>query len=102
MKVSFSFIPLNIHITYCAMFRVAKLLKITCCLIVLLLFQVERIFSVSSNLMSKFVYMQVYDMQFELNEVEARREQYPSTISFLNLINALIAGEKDVNDRGRR
>jgi nuclear pore complex protein Nup205 len=45
---------------------------------------------------------QVYDMQFELNEVEARREQYPSTISFLNLINALIAGEKDVNDRGRR
>nr|AFJ66182.1 hypothetical protein 11M19.28 [Arabidopsis halleri] len=64
--------------------------------------QVERIFSVSSNLMSKFVYMQVYDMQFELNEVEARREQYPSTISFLNLINALIAGEKDVNDRGRR
>jgi len=52
--------------------------------------------------MSHFVYMQVYDMQFELNEVEARREQYPSTISFLNLINALIAGEKDVNDRGRR
>uniref|UniRef100_M4D6E4 Nuclear pore complex protein NUP205 n=1 Tax=Brassica campestris TaxID=3711 RepID=M4D6E4_BRACM len=45
---------------------------------------------------------QVYDMQFELNEIEARREQYPSTISFLNLINALIAGEKDVTDRGRR
>ncbi|EOA12740.1 hypothetical protein CARUB_v10028249mg [Capsella rubella] len=45
---------------------------------------------------------QVYDMQFELNEVEARREQYPSTISFLNLINALITGEKDVTDRGRR
>ncbi|WZZ04651.1 hypothetical protein YC2023_090572 [Brassica napus] len=42
----------------------------------------------------------VYDMQFELNEIEARREQYPSTISFLNLINALIAGEKDVTDRG--
>ena len=41
-------------------------------------------------------------MQFELNEVEARREQYPSTISFLNLLNALIAEEKDVNDRGRR
>ncbi|KAJ4837663.1 hypothetical protein Tsubulata_013874 [Turnera subulata] len=45
---------------------------------------------------------QVYDMQYELNEVEARREQYPSTISFLNLLNALIAEEKDVNDRGRR
>ncbi|KAL5068838.1 hypothetical protein RYX36_019725 [Vicia faba] len=36
---------------------------------------------------------QVYDMQFELNEIEARREQYPSTISFLNLIKALIAEE---------
>ncbi|KAK2645958.1 hypothetical protein Ddye_021153 [Dipteronia dyeriana] len=45
---------------------------------------------------------QVYDMQFELNEVEARREQYPSTISFINLLNALIAEEKDVTDRGRR
>lgn len=41
-------------------------------------------------------------MQFELNEVEARREQYPSTISFLNLLNALIAEERDVSDRGRR
>ncbi|CAH2060609.1 unnamed protein product [Thlaspi arvense] len=45
---------------------------------------------------------QVYDMQFELNEIEARREQYHSTVSFLNLINSLIAGEKDVTDRGRR
>ncbi|XWS17148.1 hypothetical protein CRYUN_Cryun33cG0043500 [Craigia yunnanensis] len=45
---------------------------------------------------------QVYDMQFELNEIEARREQYPSTISFLNLLNALITEEKDVSDRGRR
>ncbi|KAG8487816.1 hypothetical protein CXB51_018635 [Gossypium anomalum] len=45
---------------------------------------------------------QVYDMQFELNEIEARREQYPSTISFLNLLNALIAEEKDVSDRGHR
>ncbi|PIA65680.1 hypothetical protein AQUCO_00100883v1 [Aquilegia coerulea] len=45
---------------------------------------------------------QVYDMRFELNEVEARRERYPSTISFLNLLNALIAEERDVNDRGRR
>lgn len=41
-------------------------------------------------------------MQFELNEVEARREQYPSTISFLNLLNALIAEERDVSDRGHR
>ncbi|CAK7343274.1 unnamed protein product [Dovyalis caffra] len=44
----------------------------------------------------------VYDMQYELNEIEARREQYPSTISFLNLLNVLIAEEKDVSDRGRR
>ncbi|CAI0542934.1 unnamed protein product [Linum tenue] len=45
---------------------------------------------------------QVYDMQYELNEVEARRERYPSTISFLNLLNTLIAEEKDATDRGRR
>ncbi|KAE9464397.1 hypothetical protein C3L33_03696, partial [Rhododendron williamsianum] len=45
---------------------------------------------------------QVYDMRFELNEIEARREQYPSTISFLNLLNVLISGERDVSDRGRR
>ncbi|KAL1816058.1 hypothetical protein ACET3Z_018632 [Daucus carota] len=45
---------------------------------------------------------QVYDMRFELNEIEARREQYPSTISFLNLLNALTAEERDVGDRGRR
>lgn len=45
---------------------------------------------------------QVYDMQYELNEIEARRERYPSTISFLNLLNALIGEEKDVSDRGRR
>ncbi|KAG2398953.1 Nuclear pore complex protein [Vigna angularis] len=47
-------------------------------------------------------YSWVYDMRFELNEIEARREQYPSTISFLNLINALIAEESDLSDRGRR
>lgn len=41
-------------------------------------------------------------MRFELNEVEARTEKYPSTISFLNLLNALIAEERDVTDRGRR
>ncbi|KAK6156483.1 hypothetical protein DH2020_010731 [Rehmannia glutinosa] len=45
---------------------------------------------------------QVYDMRFELNEIEARREQYPSTISFINLLNTLIAEERDVSDRGRR
>ncbi|XP_050365168.1 nuclear pore complex protein NUP205 isoform X2 [Argentina anserina] len=45
---------------------------------------------------------QVYDMQFELNEIETRREQYPSTISFLNLLNALISEERDLSDRGRR
>ncbi|KAM0018026.1 putative nucleoporin [Helianthus debilis subsp. tardiflorus] len=45
---------------------------------------------------------QVYDMRFELNEVEARSEHYPSTISFLNLLNALIADERDTTDRGRR
>ncbi|XP_075091750.1 nuclear pore complex protein NUP205-like [Nicotiana tabacum] len=44
----------------------------------------------------------VYDMRFELNEIEARREQYPSTISFINLLNTLIAAEKDVSDRGHR
>nr|CAB3446029.1 unnamed protein product [Digitaria exilis] len=45
---------------------------------------------------------QVYDMRFELNEVEARRESYPSTISFLRLINALIAEERSILDKGRR
>ncbi|CAA6666415.1 unnamed protein product [Spirodela intermedia] len=44
----------------------------------------------------------VYDMRFELNEVEARQEKYPSTISFLNLLNSLIAKEKDIGDRGQR
>lgn len=41
-------------------------------------------------------------MQFELNEIEARQERYPSTISFLNLLNALIGKERDLSDRGRR
>lgn len=41
-------------------------------------------------------------MRFELNEVEARQEKYPSTISFLNLLNSLIAKEKDIGDRGQR
>jgi nuclear pore complex protein Nup205 len=41
-------------------------------------------------------------MRFELNEVEARRESYPSTISFLNLVNALIGEERNISDKGRR
>lgn len=41
-------------------------------------------------------------MRFELNEVEAREERYPSTISFLNLLNTLIAKETDTSDRGHR
>lgn len=45
---------------------------------------------------------QIYDMRFELNEIEARREQYPSTISFINLLNTLISEERDVSDRGHR
>ncbi|KAL4302983.1 hypothetical protein GQ457_10G003370 [Hibiscus cannabinus] len=57
---------------------------------------------VGSHISSQPMAAQVYDMQFELNEIEARREQYPSTISFLNLLNALIAEEKDTSDRGRR
>nr|GEZ23403.1 uncharacterized mitochondrial protein AtMg00810-like [Tanacetum cinerariifolium] len=44
----------------------------------------------------------VYDMIFELNEVEARSEHYLSTISFFNLLNSLIAEERDATDRGGR
>nr|GEW36542.1 zinc finger, CCHC-type [Tanacetum cinerariifolium] len=44
----------------------------------------------------------VYDMKFELNEVEERSKHYPSTISFLSLLNSLIAEERDATDRGRR
>ncbi|XP_022938219.1 nuclear pore complex protein NUP205 isoform X2 [Cucurbita moschata] len=51
---------------------------------------------------TKSITSQVYDMQFEVNEIEARQERYPSTISFLNLLNALIAKESDLSDRGRR
>ncbi|MCO5606891.1 hypothetical protein L7F22_061082 [Adiantum nelumboides] len=45
---------------------------------------------------------QIYDMAFELNEVEARREEYPSTLSYINLLNALIAYETDASDNGAR
>ncbi|XP_078177488.1 nuclear pore complex protein (DUF3414) isoform X2 [Carex rostrata] len=44
----------------------------------------------------------LYDMRYELNEVEARRERYPSTISYLNLVNALIREERDLSDSGHR
>lgn len=46
--------------------------------------------------------LQVYDMRYELNEVEARAERYPSTISFLNLLNALVKRETDTSDWGIR
>lgn len=45
---------------------------------------------------------QAYDMAFELNEVEARREEYPSTVSYVRLINVLISYETDVADQGSR
>lgn len=46
--------------------------------------------------------LQVYDMTFELNEVEARQEEYPSTLSYLNLLNILIENETDGLDKGAR
>ncbi|MCO5564372.1 hypothetical protein L7F22_018032 [Adiantum nelumboides] len=45
---------------------------------------------------------QIYDMAFELNEVEARREEYPSTLSYIKLLNALITYETDASDNGAR
>jgi nuclear pore complex protein Nup205 len=44
----------------------------------------------------------VYDMTYELNEVEARQEEYPSTLSYLNLLNVLIAQDLDIPDKGSR
>jgi hypothetical protein len=41
-------------------------------------------------------------MVYELNEVEARDEGYSSTLSYLELLNALIAAEPDAADQGRR
>ncbi len=46
--------------------------------------------------------IQVYDMTFELNEVEARQEEYPSTLSYLKLLNVLIAQESHTTDKGSR
>lgn len=45
---------------------------------------------------------QLYDMSYELNEVEARTEEYPSTISYVLLVNALIAADATQADQGRR
>lgn len=47
-------------------------------------------------------FIQVYDMTFELNEVEARQEEYPSTLSYLKLLNVLIENESDGPDKGGR
>ena len=41
-------------------------------------------------------------MTFELNEVEARQEEYPSTLSYLKLLNVLIEQESDAPDKGGR
>lgn len=41
-------------------------------------------------------------MVYELSEVEARDELYPSTLSYLELLNALIAADPDAADQGRR
>jgi hypothetical protein len=41
-------------------------------------------------------------MTFELNEVEARQEEYPSTLSYLKLLNVLIEHESDAPDKGAR
>jgi nuclear pore complex protein Nup205 len=46
--------------------------------------------------------VQVYDISFELNEVEARMEEYPSTLSYLKLHNVFIANETDTSDKGVR
>eukprot|EP01018_Ginkgo_biloba_P012319 Gb_31636 [translate_table: standard] len=51
---------------------------------------------------SQQISSQVYDMRYELNEVEARREEYPSTLSYLRLLNVLISKETDLTDNGKR
>eukprot|EP00850_Spirogloea_muscicola_P007627 SM000039S14457 [mRNA] locus=s39:201437:213849:- [translate_table: standard] len=45
---------------------------------------------------------QVYDMVYELEEVEARVEEYPSTLSYLKLLNNLMAAEPTPMDQGLR
>ncbi|KAH9317382.1 hypothetical protein KI387_019151, partial [Taxus chinensis] len=56
--------------------------------------------AIGSN--SQEVSSQVYEMRYELNEVEARREEYPSTLSYLHLLNVLVEKETDLRDNGRR
>uniref|UniRef100_A0A7I4C4Z9 Uncharacterized protein n=1 Tax=Physcomitrium patens TaxID=3218 RepID=A0A7I4C4Z9_PHYPA len=41
---------------------------------------------------------QVFDLTYELNEVEARQREYPSTISYMKLRNVLIPHELDARD----
>ena len=41
-------------------------------------------------------------MSFELDEVEARREEYPSTLSYVRLLNVLISAETETADKGLR
>ncbi|XP_004305847.1 PREDICTED: uncharacterized protein LOC101295739 [Fragaria vesca subsp. vesca] len=44
----------------------------------------------------------VHDMQFELQEVEVMIQSYPSTISFLDLLNALLLEERDLDCMKKR
>ena len=41
-------------------------------------------------------------MGYELNGVEAREELYPSSLSYLRLLNTLIQGDAPPRDAGRR
>ncbi|CAM6082131.1 unnamed protein product [Calypogeia fissa] len=43
-----------------------------------------------------------YDVTFQLNEVEARQEEYPTTLSYLELLNVFIVNGEDNSDGGRR
>ena len=45
---------------------------------------------------------QVYSMGYELNEVETREELYPSSLSYLRLLNRLIQRDVPPKDAGRR
>ncbi len=51
---------------------------------------------------SQEVPSQVYEMGYELNEVEARREEYPLTLSYSNLLNVIIEKETDLSEYGRK
>lgn len=47
-------------------------------------------------------FIQVYDMIFELNEVEVRQEEYFFIFFYLKLFNVLIENELDGFDKGGR